>query len=164
MWQRLTVGYRIRSHTRKSNLQSIRLSNPLLNTGAPAAHCLTPLNAAWFPTWHGSRRTIAQDPHLNTEKFAAAILLKILRTGISPCCSGLQVQGSAKSPISVTLFRNRQKNQSNVPVTTLFHNRQKTKAMFRSRPYSITGKNQSNVPIKSIWFTVRTIANATTTD
>ena len=26
------------------------------------------LNAAWFPTWHGSQRTIAQDPPFNTEK------------------------------------------------------------------------------------------------
>jgi len=47
---------------------------------------------------------IAQDPHLNTEDRAAAILEKTLNPGISPCCSGLQVQGSAKSPISVTLF------------------------------------------------------------
>ena len=26
----------------------------------------TPLNAAWFPTWHGSQLPIAQDPPINT--------------------------------------------------------------------------------------------------
>ncbi len=99
------VGYGIRSHTRKSNFPRRCCTQSLLNTGVPAAHHNTPLNAAWFPTSHGSRGTIAQDPHLSTDIHAAFLRTKNLNPGISPCCSGLQVQGSAKSPISVTLFR-----------------------------------------------------------
>lgn len=59
-----------------------------------------------------------------------------LRTGIHPCCSGLQVQGSAMSPVSVTFVRvvlkalkkdriyyntKREKNQGKKQNSRLFH-------------------------------------------
>ena len=62
------------------------------------------LNAAWFPTWHGSQFPIAQDPPLNTAEYDSTRKESTLKIGIHPCCSGFQVQGSAASPAGMALF------------------------------------------------------------
>ena len=64
-----------------------------------------PLNAAWFPTWHGSQLPIARDPLVITAEYGTDRKNSALRWGIHPCCSGFQVQGSAKSPAGMALFR-----------------------------------------------------------
>ena len=62
------------------------------------------LNAAWFPTWHGSQPPIAQDQFLNTELQVADHTSPTLVSGYHPCYSGFQVQGSATSPAGMALL------------------------------------------------------------
>ena len=61
----------------------------------------TPLNAAWSPTWHGSRLSIAQDPFFNVFGIGAATQPSPRRS-ISPL---LQRIAGNKAPLTPRLVR-----------------------------------------------------------
>ena len=61
-----------------------------------------PLNAATFPSWHGSQCNVARDLVINTP-YLFQTSQGTASDGIQSCCSGLQVQGTASSPLSTVM-------------------------------------------------------------
>ena len=95
-----------RPYTPTSGFTSPRSFSSLLRTGNPAAHTVHRLMLL-DPSpdmVHGSAlrktRSSTQEKELIRRRSA-------LRRGIHPCCSGLQVQGSAISPAGMAYFHSR---------------------------------------------------------
>ena len=96
-----------RPYTPTSGFTSPRSFSSLLRTGNPAAHTVHRLMLL-DPSpdmVHGS--ALREDPFVNTRKQNSIRRRSALRMGIHPCCSGLQVQGSAISPAGMAYFHSR---------------------------------------------------------
>ena len=96
-----------RPYTLPSGFTSPRSFSSLLGTGNLAAHTAYRLMLL-DPSpdmVHGS--ALREDPFVNTRKQNSIRRRSALRMGIHPCCSGLQVQGSAISPAGMAYFHSR---------------------------------------------------------
>ena len=92
-----------RPYTAKSNILSTRSSYPLLKAGTLAAHRVYRLMLLGPPSdmVHSSQ---LRKTRLSTQRIGLIRKGSALKCGIHPCCSGFQVQGSAKSPAGMALF------------------------------------------------------------
>ena len=96
--------YKIRPYTTYLNSAHMRFPHRLLRTGAPATHlriCLMLLGSP--PDMVRNLRSRKTHSSLQ-EKCGADHPSQILIRGNHPCCSGLQVQGTADSPAGMALF------------------------------------------------------------
>ena len=92
-----------RPYTAKSNFSSTRFSYPLLKAGILAAHRVYRLMLLGPPSdmVHSSQ---LRKTRLSTQRVRLIHKGLALKCGIHPCCSGFQVQGSAKSPAGMASF------------------------------------------------------------
>ena len=101
--QKFVVCCETKPYTAKSNLSSMRSSYPLLKAGTLAAHRVHRLMLLGPPSdmVHSSQ---LRKTRLSTQRVRLIHKGLALDCGIHPCCSGFQVQGSAKSPAGMALF------------------------------------------------------------
>ncbi len=92
-----------RPYTSKSKVAPTRSSYLLLKTGTLAAHWVHRLVLLGPPpdTVHNSQ---LRKTHSSTQRIRLIRKSSSLKRGIHPCCSGFQVQGSAKSPVGMASF------------------------------------------------------------
>ena len=126
-----------KDHTPENRKTAARATFVFRSTQAPLRHIgKHPLMLLGSPP-DMVRESRLRKTRVSTRKNKKQDRTKIsLRTGIHPCCSGLQVQGSAMSPVSVTFVRavlkalkkdriyyntKREKNQGKKQNSRLFH-------------------------------------------
>ena len=104
-----------RPYTAKSNFNPTRSSYPLLKAGTLAAHRVYRLMLLGPPSdmVHSSQ---LRKTRLSTQRIGLIRKESALMCGIYPCCSGFQVQGSAKSPAGMASFHSS-------TLCTLYYNR-----------------------------------------
>ena len=92
-----------KDHTPENRKTAVRATFVFRSTQAPLRHIdKHPLMLLGSPS-DMVRESRLRKTHVSTRKNKKQDRTKVpLKTGFRPCCSGLQVQGSAMSPVSVT--------------------------------------------------------------
>ena len=116
------TSYKIRPYTKNSKCLYVRERRNILGTGDLAAHRSDRLMLLGSPP-DMVHRLRSRETHPSTYKTRRADHTETaLIFGFHPCCSGLQVQGTAISPAGMALFYSLLKILSVFP-TTIYYNR-----------------------------------------
>ena len=95
-------GYRVRSYNKSRTPATPDNGDLPLRTGTPATHLLFRLMLLGSPSDMVHGRKLCRT-HPSTGSFSARRHSKRPHNAIHPCCSGSQVQGTANSPVSMTV-------------------------------------------------------------